>query len=215
MDFQRKIFSWGTTVYLTLLDVICPFDMPDTTRSFIAIELPEKIISSISKIQEDLRAYGFKIRWVRPENIHLTLKFLGNIDQADTEKVGEAITESVKGFVPFSLAAKGMGAFPSLRRPRVIWIGVSGDHEQLAGLQKRLDKKLAAIGFPEEKRLFRGHLTLGRVKQSIDPDRFAEAMKMVGGFASDTFLADEIVLFKSELKPTGAVYSKLMRASLV
>ncbi len=90
--------------------------MSRTIRTFIAIELPEKIVSAISKVQEGIRSYGFKIRWVRPENIHLTLKFLGNIKEADTEKVGKAIFESVKEYKPMSLKAKGIGVRIYLRR---------------------------------------------------------------------------------------------------
>jgi len=189
--------------------------MSETIRTFVAIELPGKIISSISKVQEDIRSYGFKIRWVKPENIHLTLKFLGNVKKADIEKVGEAIYESVKEYSPITLRAKGIGAFPGIKRPRVIWVGISGQLDLLVGLQKTLDEKLEAIGFPKENRPFRGHLTLGRVKAKIDPKRFCDALNELVRFESETFVADRIILFKSELKPTGAVYTKLVDASLL
>ena len=189
--------------------------MSKTIRTFIAIELPEKIVSSISKVQEGIKAYGFKFRWVRPENIHLTLKFLGNIKEADTEKVGRAIFESVKEYTPISLTAKGIGVFPGIKRPRVVWVGITSQLDSLMGLQKTLEEKLGAIGFPRDNRPFKGHLTLGRVKNKIDPKRFGDALKELGGFESETFVADRIILYKSELKPTGAVYTKLMDASLV
>jgi 2'-5' RNA ligase len=188
--------------------------MSETIRTFIAVELPEKIISSISRVQENVRSYGFKIRWVRPENIHLTLKFLGNVKKADIEKVGEAIFESVKEYSPITLRAKGIGTFPGIKRPRVIWVGISGQLDLLVGLHKTLDEKLEAIGFPKENRSFRGHLTMGRVKAKIDPKRFGDALDELAGFESESFVADRIILFKSELKPTGAVYTKLVEASL-
>lgn len=189
--------------------------MSETIRTFIAVELPEKIISSISRVQENVRSYGFKIRWVRPENIHITLKFLGNVKKADIEKVGEAIFESVKEYSAITLRAKGIGTFPGIKRPRVIWVGISGQLDLLVGLHKTLDEKLEAIGFPRENRSFKGHLTLGRVKAKIDPKRFGDALDELAGFESESFVADRIILFKSELKPTGAVYTKLVEASLI
>ena len=98
--------------------------MSHTIRTFIAIELPEKIIYTIRKVQEEIKSYGLKIRWVRPENIHLTLKFLGDIKAADTENVARALSESVTGYPPISLMVKGIGVFPGIIRPRVIWLGV-------------------------------------------------------------------------------------------
>ena len=190
--------------------------MSETIRTFIAVELPEKIISSISRVQENIKSYyGFKIRWVRPENIHLTLKFLGNVKKAEIEKVGEAIFESVKGYSPITLRAKGIGTFPGIKRPRVIWVGISGQLDLLVELHKTLDDELEAISFPKENRTFRGHLTLGRVKAKIDPKRFGDALNKLAGFESESFTADRIILFKSELKPTGAVYTKLVEASLM
>jgi len=188
--------------------------MSDTIRAFIAIKLPGKITLSISKIQEDLRSYGFKIKWVRPENIHLTLKFLGNVDRADTEKIGSAISESVKTDTPLSIITKGIGVFPNIKRPRVIWTGVAEQHNRLAGLQGHLDDHLESIGFPREKRPFKGHLTIGRIKQRVDSNRLMEAMKECAKFEPEAFIVNEIILFKSELNPTGAVYTPLMSASL-
>ena len=189
--------------------------MSNTIRTFIAIELPEKIGSAISKVQEGIRSYGFKIRWVRPENIHLTLKFLGNIKEADTEKVGKIVFESVKGYKPISLKAKGIGVFPGIKKPRVVWTGISDQLNLLTELQKTLDEKLEGIGFPKEKRPFRGHLTLGRVKAKIDPKRLSDALKEFAKFESESFSADRVILYKSELKPKGAVYTKLANLLLI
>lgn len=188
--------------------------MSETIRSFIAFELPENIITSIRNVQERIKAYGFDMRWVRPENIHLTLKFLGNINRSDILKIGELLNESAEGYAAMSLAAKGIGVFPGIKRPRVLWVGLKGHMDSLIGLQKTIDEKLGAIGLARENRPFKGHLTLARVRGGINPNRLSDAMKEVGGFESEPFVADKIVLFKSELKPGGPVYTKLISISL-
>ncbi|RZB36365.1 MAG: RNA 2',3'-cyclic 3'-phosphodiesterase [Desulfobacteraceae bacterium Eth-SRB2] len=189
--------------------------MSNTIRTFIAIELPEKIIYTIGKVQEKIKSYGLKIRWVRSENIHLTLKFLGDIKKADTEKVAKAISESVTGYHSISLSVKGIGVFPSIKRPRVLWLGISKQLDLLTELQKTLDKTLETMGFPKEKRPFKGHLTLGRIKDKIDPKRLHDVLKEFTKFESEHFFADRIILFESELKPKGAVYTKLSEAHLM
>ncbi len=189
--------------------------MAETLRTFIAFKLPEKIVVSINNVQQRLKSYGFDVRWVKPENIHLTLKFLGDIQKSDTEAISEAIFESAKSYVSISLATKGIGAFPGIQRPRVIWVGISGQLNTLQELQKTLDAKLAVMGFPREKRPFTGHLTLGRVKGRIEPKRFHAALRDVGVFEPEAFVADTLVLYKSELKPSGAVYTRLYGVSLI
>ena len=188
--------------------------MSETIRAFIAVELPEKIISSISRVQENVRSYGFKIRWVRPESIHLTLKFLGNVKKADIEKVGEAIFESVKEYSPITLRAKGIGTFPGIKRPRVIWVGLGGQIQSLFAMQRVLEDNLAPLGFKKEKRPFKGHLTLGRFRQTANPSTIRQIMREYASLYSEEFTARRIILFKSDLKPTGAVYSQLQQAVL-
>jgi len=188
--------------------------MTDNIRAFIAFELPKPVISSIRSIQEGLRSHRLNMRWVRPENIHLTLKFLGNISAADTEKAGGAMVASAKQYAPISLEAKGIGAFPGIKRPRVIWVGLTGQMDLLRQLHRKLDENLAATGFLPEKRPFKGHLTISRVKGRIDPGRLIDAIDEFRGFQSEPFTAETLILFKSELKSAGAVYSKLLSVSL-
>ena len=188
--------------------------MSDTIRTFVAIELPPKIIASIDNIQESFRSYGFKVRWVRPKNIHLTLKFLGNVKAAETEAIGSALVTAANGFTPLAITAKGVGVFPGIKRPRVLWVGVGGQINQLIQLQLVLDQALAGIGFAKEKRAFKGHLTMGRVKAKIDPQRLLKVINAYAGYESEPFAADKMILFKSDLRPTGAVYTKLMEAKL-
>ncbi|MBN1932151.1 MAG: RNA 2',3'-cyclic phosphodiesterase [Desulfobacterales bacterium] len=188
--------------------------MSDFIRTFIAIELPQNILASIFKVQEGIRGYGFKLRWVPPQNVHLTLKFLGYISNTDVKKIGEAMVESIEGHFPIQLAAKGIGIFPGIKRPRVLWVGMIGQVDLLSKLQKNIDEKLEMVGFQPEKRTFRGHLTIARVKGKIDPGKLHDAIKQFEGFETEEFVADKIILFKSELKSSGAVYEKLMSISL-
>lgn len=188
--------------------------MPDTIRAFVAFELPQRVIASIEEIQNHLKKYGFNMRWVRPKNIHLTLKFLGDIKAADIETVGDAVEKAVIGVAPFSLEASGVGVFPNLRRPRVLWTGIGGQTEELKQLQKAIEMGLLGIGFPKEARPFKGHLTLGRVKGTVDGRTLQNAIASHSGFQSGPFTVDRLFLFKSDLKPTGSEYTKLSQIEI-
>ena len=183
--------------------------MSDKIRTFIAIELPEKILTPIRQVQGHLRDYGFKIRWVPPTNIHLTLKFLGDIDASEIEKIGQTILKSVEAYEPLSLGAKGIGVFPGLKNPRVVWVGVFGMVDPLTKLHQSLQENLELVGFPKEKRRFKTHLTLGRIKSKVPRGRLLDAIQKYQGFQTEAFVADRITLFKSDLKPSGAIYTRL------
>ena len=188
--------------------------MSKTIRTFIAIEIPGNIIFKIRELQEGIKVYGLKIRWVRSENIHLTLKFLGDVEAVKIGEIAEAISKTVKGYTPISLKAKGIGVFPGIKRPRVLWVGLTDQLEVLVRLQKTLDENLKRLGFPGEKRPFKGHLTMGRIKERIDVKKFGDALMAFRRFESETFTAGQLVLYKSELKPSGAVYTEMGAASL-
>jgi len=188
--------------------------MLDNLRTFIAIDIPGNILSEIRELQEGIKDYGFKIRWVRPESIHLTLKFLGDIKAVKINEIAEAISKTVVRYTPISLQAKGVGVFPGIKRPQVLWVGLTGQLEPLVSLQKTLDENLETIGFPMEKRPFKGHLTMGRMKAKIDVKKFGDVLMTFRSFESEAFTADKIILYKSELKPSGAVYTELASASL-
>ena len=185
----------------------------ETLRAFIAIDLPASIRSSLAETQEILKSFGLRVKWVRPQNIHLTLKFLGNIDSDDIDKIIAAMTVTAKDFKGVSLSVKEIGVFPDIRRSRVIWAGLDGQLEILENLQQTLDGHLAGLGYPKETRAFRGHLTLGRVKGKIASAGMKAAIEKLKKFGSESFEISEIILFKSELRPTGAVYSKVQRVA--
>ena len=185
-------------------------EMTNTIRSFIAIELPEEITETIRKIAAGFRRYKLNIRWVRPENVHLTLKFLGEISQDDVEPITDALMAAAERTGAIRLMAQGIGVFPGIKRPRVVWIGVGGDVVPLREFQLCIEQGLEPFGFPREKRPFRAHLTVGRVKGNLDKNILLQAIERLGHLETDPFTARSVVLFRSDLRKTGAVYTKLM-----
>jgi len=183
-------------------------------RAFIALRLPENILSSINKIQEDLKQYRLPVRWVLSENIHLTLKFFGNISESEAESIGIAMCDCAGCCSPLMLSAKGIGVFPSVARPRVIWAGLSGQISLLLSFQDTLEKRLEKSGFKKEERPFKGHLTIGRLKDRVNNARLIEAIRKHKDFNTDLFDAGEIILFKSDLLPEGPVYTELLNVPL-
>jgi 2'-5' RNA ligase len=188
--------------------------MPSTIRTFIALELPPSLISLLAKVQEDLQSMGLRAKWVRPENIHLTLKFLGNINPTDIDNIGGAMVDAVGEIETFNLVAEGIGVFPGIKRPRVIWMGLKGQVQLLFAMQRLLEDSLAALGYKKEKRPFKGHLTLGRFKQSVNPNTIRRVLQEFGDLTIEEFTARRVIFYKSDLKPTGAVYSQLQQAVL-
>ena len=183
--------------------------MGEKIRAFVAIRLPESVLHAIGKVQDRLRRSGFGIRWVRTEGIHLTLKFLGDIDKGAIDGIRSAMEESVKGVSPFTLQGKGLGVFPDFRRPRVVWIGLDGDTKALTTVQGQLETHLDTLGFPKEKRRFKGHLTLGRAKGRLDKDKLRKELEKLDAFETDPFLVESLNLYQSTLRPQGAIYTKL------
>jgi len=183
-------------------------------RAFIAFKLPEGVIASLEDLQRALKQQGLKLRWVHPENIHLTLKFIGDISAEEIPAVERVIRTVSLSQTVFSLEAKGLGVFPTVKKARVLWSGIHGDVKRLGDFQSNLDRALADMGFEPEKRSFRGHLTLGRIKGRVDGRALASAISRFGSFASPPFKAERLILFKSDLKPSGAVYQELFAENL-
>ncbi len=186
--------------------------MPNVVRTFIAIELPVFIKTAIAGIQEKLKRKISGIRWTVPDNIHLTLAFLGDASPEDVVRICEALSGAVTTVAPFFLSARGLGAFPGLSRPRVIWTGIGGETRCLDVLSRELNDHLEAAGFPVEKRRFTGHLTLGRAKQNVDAMRLMDCVKEMKNFETRPFAVNEAVLMKSDLSPAGPAYSVLFKA---
>jgi len=183
-------------------------------RSFIAIDLPQKTRENLAAIQDQLRQSQAGVRWVKPGSIHLTLKFLGNILPEQVDAIAAAVAQLVRDEPPITLCAAGLGAFPSPRKPRVIWVGLGGEVDRLANIQAGLEKALEPLGFAQEDRGFRPHLTIGRVKDRRRLQSLIEAMSTLELPEFNSFDGNEIILYKSDLRPTGAIYTKLHRMPL-
>ena len=183
-------------------------------RSFLAIELPRMILKKIEEVQEDLKSSRADVRWVSPEKIHLTLKFFGNIEESKVEAIGEAIGEPVRNTTPFSLGVRGMGAFPHPKNPRVIWMGLVDEKGVLGPFQKHLEAELEKIGFESEKRPFQPHLTLGRVNSSRGREELIGGMERYREEAFGELRVERVILFKSDLRPSGPIYTPLREIGL-
>ena len=183
-------------------------------RTFIAVELDEAIRERLAAAQERLRGAGPKVKWVRPERMHLTLKFLGEIDPETVDAVADAMVAAVEGVAPFEFAVAGIGAFPPRGAPRVVWAGVDDAAGGLTRLHKGLERELRKLGFPREKRAFRPHLTLGRVKERRGSERLRAQMAADAGAAFGLQRVEELVLFESVLSPQGPTYTAQRRQPL-
>jgi 2'-5' RNA ligase len=188
-------------------------------RLFIAIELSPEVKQGIGRLQGNLkqRLPLQVVRWANPEGIHLTLKFLGDTPESKVSAVAQGMLAAAAGFEPFELRVAGFGCFPNPRRARVLWVGVPDVPKALAGVQRAIDLQMARLDYARETRPFSPHLTLGRVNDRISPgERRALADLLdrteVGGLG--VVPVQEIVLFQSELRPDGAVYTALARAKL-
>lgn len=186
-------------------------------RTFIACPLPESVTEELAGVQNCLRNLRMPLRWVKPGNIHLTLKFLGDLPRGLLPAVERAMAAAAETQAPFTLRGAGLGCFPNPQRVRVVWVGLAGDTPSLANLQQTLAEELADLDpdrFPRSKRSFRGHLTLGRVKGRLPLRKILEALKQCGGFDSEPFRVERLVMYQSDLRPTGAVYTHLAAAPL-
>jgi len=188
--------------------------MASPIRAFVAIALPENIIAHVRRVQRAIRPSAPGVRWISPHNLHVTLKFLGNIDGAQIAAVGRALDAAAAAQPPFSLILRGLGVFPDMRRPRVIWMGMGGQLAALKNLCLTAEQHMQNSGFAAEKRPFTGHLTIGRTKGRIAAEPLDEAMAACSGHASDPFEVDRIILFQSDLQPRGPVYTQLLSATL-
>jgi RNA 2',3'-cyclic 3'-phosphodiesterase len=181
-----------------------------SVRSFLAFELPPEIKEQVKRVSDQLKKTDLDVRWVKVENIHLTIVFLGDVREGDMPAIGREVEQVCCGFHPFEIRLQGVGVFPDRRRPRVLWLGYNGEIERMISLKEALHDRLLPFGIKEENRQFKPHLTLARFRNpgrsSHGLDEIIEKHKDV---SSPAFKAGELVLFKSDLKPQGPVYTKL------
>ncbi len=200
--------------------------MTPTVRTFIAIELPDEVREYLARCQERLKTAGADVKWTRPEQIHLTLAFLGNVAAESLDALAEAAGEAASGFGPLRLRAAGTGQFPPGGRPRVLWVGVKAEAGDLLGLQQTIAGAAAPFAEKQEHRGYHPHLTLGRVRRrrrgrrggrgggAGDLAALGRAVAEGAGQEGPAFDADEVVVFQSDLGPEGPTYTPLAPLAL-
>jgi 2'-5' RNA ligase len=176
-------------------------------RTFIAVDLCEAVRAGAAALQDGLRTAGARLRWVHPNNLHFTLRFLGELPPAQVARAVVATRAAAGSVAPFSLTIGGLGAFPSFERPQVVWVGVTAGADALEALARALDAALAHERFPAEDRPFRPHLTLGRAR---DDRRWGDVVRALQRYR-DVVLGEErveaVTVMESRLTPEGPVYS--------
>jgi 2'-5' RNA ligase len=186
-------------------------------RAFIAIELPEKIKVELEKIEARLKLENpAPAKWVEPDSIHLTLKFLGNIAADRTGEIIAAMKKAAGDISPFQLKVEGPGVFPNPRRVQVAWVGLGGELETLGELQERMESEMEKLGFTRETRKFTPHLTLARVRDQATPDERQRLGKIITeiDFKAGNIDVNTICLMKSQLTRQGAIYTRIGSVSL-
>ncbi|HMO53647.1 MAG TPA: RNA 2',3'-cyclic phosphodiesterase [Tepidiformaceae bacterium] len=184
----------------------------DHVRLFVACEVPDDVKESIGEVIEDLRTRsGSAVRWIRPEGVHVTLKFLGEVPTKKLPAVKLAIQEAVVGHSPFELEFSNIGTFGGREGLRLMWVGIAGDVLRLEALVRAVNAALAVVGFEPERRPFRPHLTLGRVRDEISTRHRAEIEVAVGKVTVPqvSWRTAQVSLMRSRLTPQGATYEVL------
>ncbi len=189
--------------------------MKNKVRTFVAVEIDDGVRNRAAKFIKQLRQSGADVAWVAPENMHVTLKFLGDVEYKDVYHVCRAIEQSLADVEPFSIEIKGTGAFPSLSRPHVIWLGVELGASEMAALSERVEDALSGLGFRREARRFHAHLTLGRVRKSGRAiDHLVAMLREHEETDFGPSVVDQVVIFSSELHPTGPIYEPMGHVEL-
>jgi 2'-5' RNA ligase len=178
-------------------------------RCFLAIDLPDSLRPQLALLQGELKKSNADVRWVAVGNIHLTLKFFGNVPDNEIDALIQAAREVAAEQQPFQLQATQAGAFPNMKSPRVVWVSLGGDVIPLAQMYQKLEKAFEVLGHLPEGRAFNPHLTLGRVKSPANRHRLALALEKLPPLKWPPFMVNEIILFKSTLTPQGSIYAPL------
>lgn len=177
-------------------------------RCFIAIEIPQSVQNLLRPVQTDLQSQIRKASWTKPGNFHLTLKFLGDVQPDAVDKVGTALAAVAEKHSPFSIEFGGIGGFPTLARPRVIWVGIKQGESTLTQLVHAVNRELTLLDFPMEKR-FHAHLTLGRLRSPKNLEPLTHILRKYDTIHGSSVHVNALVLMRSDLRRNGAVYTPL------
>jgi 2'-5' RNA ligase len=185
-------------------------------RCFVAVDVPAEVRARLTAVTERLRRATPRadVRWSGADTMHVTLKFLGEVEDARIVDVTGALAMVAAAQRPLALGARGLGGFPSNSRPRIVWAGLTGQVERLGALAQAVDRALAGLGFPPEQRPFQGHLTIGRVRSPRGAERLAAVLRAEAETSFGAWTVDELVLYRSLLRPTGAVHEARARLAL-
>ncbi len=186
--------------------------MASPLRTFIALEIPDGVRAAAAKLIERLRSQGAKVTWTAPENLHVTLKFLGDVDVTSVAAVCDAVARATEAISPFRVSFAGAGAFPDIARPRVLWLGVDEGVEPLVFLHSQIEEQLAELTFPFDGRRFAPHVTLGRVRGP--GSALTEQLETDANLKAGDMLVEEVIIYSSELTPDGPFYMPMGRAPL-
>lgn len=186
-------------------------------RTFIAIELPQDIKDILGRLQDKLKKCGADVKWVKSDNIHLTLKFLGEIEEEKLNEINRIIEDIAKDKPEFKVALFELGAFPNVNHPKIIWVGIKDANNEIELIAEELEEKLESLGIPKEERKFSAHITIGRIKSQLNLNKLTEALNIL----RDEFLKEDlgftvakITVFKSTLNPSGPLYEHLKEVNL-
>lgn len=183
-------------------------------RLFVAIEMSEPIRRALEQAIDQLRSSRTPVKWVEPQNIHLTLKFLGEVPEARLERARQIVRDCAASAVPFDLIVKGAGAFPDMRRPRVVWAGACDQPPVAAALAAQLNERMEEIGVEREERPFQNHVTLGRMREPRPAPELTEALKAFAQREFGMMRVEQITLMRSDLRREGPLYTPIERAPL-
>lgn len=184
-------------------------------RTFVAVDLGEAVRARCVALQESLARTGAAVKWVEPDNLHVTLLFLGEVDERDLVGLCRAVADCCAGHDAFEASVEGVGCFPNPRRPRTIWAGVGAGAQELVALHDDLEPPLLALGcYRREERKYTPHLTLGRVKGEADGGALAQALAKQAGWKGGAVEVREVLVLSSQLRPEGPVYTVLSRGKL-
>jgi len=183
-------------------------------RTFIAVEIDNLTKQKISELISNLKKSDADAKWIAENQMHLTLKFLGNIEENKVQEISDTLKSIASAFREFDIALSGIGAFPDIKRPRVIWIGIDKGADNLKSLANQVEMEMGKLGFEKEKRGFKSHLTLGRVRSSKNISNLIDLIKKTDFSYSNEIKINELILFQSMLTPKGAVYTQLAGLNL-
>jgi len=178
-------------------------------RTFVAVLLAEDLRQKIAQVQGEVKKLAPDVKWVAPENIHVTLKFLGNVRESEIGDVCDAVSEAARTVPAFELSVSGLGAFPNPARARVVWVGIDRGREELAGLAAGVDDRLVKLGFEREDRAFKAHITIGRVKTSRFLDELARGIEGIDASGLGSQRVASVAVMQSDLQREGPVYTPL------